>query len=96
MSKHYVTSEVYGGQRASVGRIVVVKYNDEILAGVIVAISMDGERPIIRMLSDESPGRNDSAFGFRPGELAFEDVKSPDDIRKLVNFCWFWPPRVGA
>lgn len=95
MSKHFATTVQYGGQRVSVSRNVCVKYKGEIRAGLVVAISEDGERPIIRMLSDESPdGRHDSAFGFRDGELAFEDIKTEEDIRHRCDGCWFWPPRV--
>jgi hypothetical protein len=96
MSKHYATSTKFAGQRASVGRIVCVKYGGDILAGIVVTISLDGERPIVRMLSDQSPdARHDSAFGFDATfALPFEDVKTEDEIRTLVDRCWFWPPRV--
>jgi hypothetical protein len=96
MSKHYATSTKFAGQRASVGRVVAVKYNGDIMTGIVVAISSDGERPIIRMLSDHSPdGRHDSAFGFDASfPVPFEDVKTEDEIRGLVDRCWFWPPRL--
>ncbi len=94
MSKHFATSTKFDGQRASVGLVVCVKYKGEISAGLVVAISTDGERPIIRMFSDHSPdGRHDSAFGFDSG-LAFENIKTEEDIRHRCDGCWFWPPRV--
>jgi hypothetical protein len=96
MSKHYATSTKFAGQRASVGRVVAVKYNGDVMAGIVVAVSSDGERPIVRMLSDQSPdARHDSAFGFFAAhDFPFEDVKTEDEIHALVNGCWFWPPRV--
>lgn len=95
MSKHYATSEQYGGQRVSVTRCVCVKYKGEIAMGVVKAISEDGRRPIIRMFSDHSPdARHDSAFGFRDNELPFHDVKAEVDIETAPERCWFWPPRV--
>lgn len=97
MSKHFATSEQYGGQRVSVGRIVVVKYKGEIAAGIVVSISLDGRRPIIRALSGDAPdGSRDSAFGFSEGfgELPFAEVRSEEDIETAPDRCWFWPPRV--
>jgi hypothetical protein len=95
MSKHYSTSEKFAGQRASVSRNVCIKYQGEIFMGVVEAISLDGERPIIRMFSDHSPdARHDSAFGFSPEDIAFHDVKSESDIEAAPDRCWFWPPRV--
>lgn len=95
MSKHYATSTEFAGQRASVGRIVAVKYNGDIMAGVVKAISHDGERPIVRMLSDQSPdARHDSAFGFSaPFNVPFHDVKTEGDVETAPDRCWFWPPR---
>lgn len=97
MSKQYATSTKFGGQRVSVPRQVTVKYNGEIYAGQVKAISSDGKRPIIRMFSDHSPdGRHDSAFGFNADDfdLPFHDVRSEADIEAAPDRCWFWPPRV--
>jgi hypothetical protein len=95
MSKHYATSEKFGGQRVNVTRCVCVKYNGDIFMGVVEAISLDGHRPIIRMFSDHSPdARHDSAFGFHAGDLPFADVKSEADVEAAPEPCWFWPPRV--
>lgn len=95
MSKHYATSEKFGGQRASVGRVVVVKYKGDLFMGIVEAISLDGQRPIIRMFSDHSPdARNDSAFGFDDADLDFIDLKTEDEIAAAPERCWFWPPRV--
>jgi hypothetical protein len=97
MSNHYATSVEYGGQRVSVTRNVVVKYKGDICMGAVVAISLDGQRPIIRMLSDNAAdGSRDSAFGFRDGELSFAEVRTEEDIEKAPDRCWFWPPRVEA
>ena len=96
MSKHFATSEKFAGQRVSVTRNVAVKYNGEVMMGVVVAISADGQRPIIRMLSDHSPdGRHDSAFGFDASfPVPFCDVKTEADIETAPDRCWFWPPRI--
>lgn len=96
MSKHYATSTKFAGQRASVSRNVCVKYSGEIYMGVVKAISLDGKRPIVRMLSDHCPdGSRDSAFGFSErDELPFHDVKTEDEIAAAPDRCWFWPPRV--
>jgi hypothetical protein len=95
MSKHYATSDKFGGQRASVARNVCVKHQSEIFVGVVVAISIDGRRPIIRMLTDlAANGARDSAFGFHDGDLPFADVKSEADVDAAPEPCWFWPPRV--
>lgn len=95
MSKHYATSTKFAGQRVSVTRNVAVKYQGDISMGVVEAISLDGERPIIRMFSDHSPdARHDSAFGFNEDDLPFADVKSDADIEQAPERCWFWPPRV--
>ncbi len=95
MSKHFATAEKFGGQRASVARNVCVKRRGDIMMGVVVAISLDGQRPIIRMLSDHSPdGRHDSAFGFTDVDLPFADVRAEQDIETAPEPSWFWPPRV--
>jgi hypothetical protein len=98
MSKHYATSEKFGGQRVSVTRCVCVKYKGDIFMGIVEAISLDGKRPIIRMFSDHSPdARHDSAFGFRDDDLdnpPFADVRTEADIEQAPDLCWFWPLRV--
>jgi hypothetical protein len=96
MSDQFATSEKFAGQRASVGRIVAVKYDGDVMAGIVVAISSGGARPIVRMFSDQSPdARHDSAFGFSaPFNVPFHDVKSESDIETAPERCWFWPPRV--
>lgn len=98
MSEHYATSTQFAGQRASVGRVVVIRYKGDIFMGIVEAISLDGERPIIRMFSDLSPdARHDSAFGFRPGDeedFYFSPVTTEDEIAAAPDRCWFWPPRV--
>ena len=96
MSKHFATSIKYGGQRVSVNRDVTVKYDGDLCAGKVVSISADGERPIIRMFSDQSPdGEHDSAFGFDTSfGVPFHDIKTEADIETAPDRCWFWPPRV--
>lgn len=95
MSKHFATVEKFGGQRVSVARMVAVKYKGEIFVGVVVAITIDGRRPIIRMLTDiAADGSRDSTFGFSESELPFADVKTEQDIETAPEACWFWTPRV--
>lgn len=95
MSKHYATCIRFSGQRASVGRVVCVKYNGEIYMGLIEAISPDAERPIIRMLSDDMPpGHGDNSFNHGRLDLPYHELKGECDIELAPDGCWFWPPRV--
>jgi len=94
MSKStYATDKTFAGQRASIARNVVVKWDDEICAGIIVGVNLRDE-PIIRIFGRSGSAAEDGAANRGGFELTFHEVKSADEIEKAPARCWFWPPRV--
>lgn len=104
-NKWYASRNSFGGQRASIGRVVVVKIDGgELRAGKIEGIDReDTARP---KESEDNPGFNhtdgvmisyspdmghDTAKLIRPD---YFDVKSTEDIDAMPANSWCWPPRV--
>jgi hypothetical protein len=81
----YATKQAFGGQRASIGRVVVIRDLDGTLAaGMIDLIYEDTDRPrIVRVDSGVS----------MPG-LKFCEAKDEEAVRNLPPDTWTWPPRV--
>lgn len=85
MSK-YATDQQFGGQRASVGRIVVVRTGRGIQAGVISEIY--GDEPVIRVLSAHTNPDVSSEF------FAFFEAKTEQELLGAPDGFWSWPPRI--
>jgi hypothetical protein len=83
MSK-YATEKTFAGQRASIGRVVLVKMGEQLGAGIITAIQRNEDRPWIMPL-DGGPQTNRLEFHHAQTEQGAEDM--PDGR-------WTWPPRV--
>jgi hypothetical protein len=81
----YASKEPFGGQRASVGRVVVMRdgLDDDVEAGVITRIPTTGRMVIT---SSYSGGDYDG--------LSFVETKTEADVDKLPPGAWTWPVRV--
>lgn len=82
MSK-YASERVFGGQRASVGRVVVVRKEHELFVGLIDNIYDDDGVLIV------TPQDNDQS-----SEFSFVETKTAEDVEKMPEDSWTWPPRV--
>lgn len=97
MSK-YATEQRFGGQRARVGRAVViaVKRHDGregvcLRAGIIFAISSTHDAPYIQNI--RAAAVEWSGLG-GVIELKYFDAKTEEDLAKMPIGSWCWPPRV--
>ncbi len=81
----YATKEKFAGQRASLTRAVVIKVDGALFAATTVAI--DDDRPTFALVPHLPNGRAILA-------LAFFDAKTEDDLERMPNNVWSWPPRV--
>lgn len=77
----YATNQSFDGQRASVGRNVVVRRGNVLWAGIIDGIVED--EPEILTLNDGDTRR-----------YRFASVHTDADIGRAPDCSWFWPPRV--
>lgn len=86
----YTSESTFGGQRASVGRVVVVAREVtrggrvELRAGIIATILPSGE-PSIDVI-----GLSDALQG-----APFVETKTPEDAEAMPAGSWTWPPRVS-
>ncbi len=85
----YASKKSYGGQRASVGRVVVVARavttsgRVELRAGVIATILPSGE-PSIDVIGLADAWQ----------EAPFVETKTTSDVEAMPAGSWTWPPRV--
>jgi hypothetical protein len=79
MSK-YATEQMFGGQRASVGRVVVIHTLHGICADTIDRIA--GEAPVMKFNQG------------RLNEFTFHPTTTAADVEAMPPGCWTWPPRV--
>jgi len=78
----YVSKTPFAGQRASVGRGVVVKISDSIRSGVIDGIDAQDEITIV--CPGDRPRRG----------LLFVQTNSIGDVEAMPDLSWSWPARV--
>ena len=89
MSK-YATVKIFAGQRASVGRVVIVRTNrDGILAGLISQI--DSREQIY--IFAPGIGVNGPVEG-ATRSYDFKETKTVEEVEALGEFEWTWPVRV--
>ena len=79
----YATNAVYGGQRLSVGRTVIMRVGPAIVAGLVQEIARNGDPTVY------TPGATAPQ-----GLLGFYDAKSEADLSGMPDLHWTWPPRV--
>lgn len=81
----YASEEKFGGQRASVGRAVVLRDDagDEVEAGVVTLIPADRRMTITSSLS-----------GVDFEDLTFVETKTEAEVDALPPKSWTWPVRV--
>lgn len=88
----YATEQQFGGQRASVGRSVIVVGDGQLAAGQIVGISVN-DSPIIRSVAVVGSGEWKVV-----NTCAFREVLSATELEAVVETAtesfWTWPPRV--
>ena len=87
----YTSEKKYGGQRASIGRSVVVKTEDNGLgAGLIdgIATDTDGETDTEEVWIAEA-----GEVGVMTG-LVFHPTTTEAEIEAMPVGCWTWPVRV--
>jgi len=90
----YASHQTFDGQRATVGRVVIVMMTGgAVTAGIIACINGE-DRPLIRTL--EPFPSNDGTGGATPGWGPFEffPSKSEADLDGMPDLTWTWPPRV--
>lgn len=92
----YASAQQFGGQRASVGRQVIVVADGQIAAGIIVAIGLD-DRPIIRSFGLFPGGKEDSGWNASM-RLEHRACATERELEALVAAkeppAWCWPPRI--
>jgi hypothetical protein len=83
---HYATEKMFGGQRVSVGLVVLEGVPDEPgLLEVAFVVGVDQHRDV-PMMGVELLGDSFSATYF--------DAKTEDDLERMPKGSWCWPPRV--
>ncbi len=87
----YATDKTFGGQRASLGRTVILVLGGAPYAGVIAAINEDDTIQFRDL--DPEPGE-DRGWGTGEDGLMFVDVKTEADLLAAPNRSWCWPPPV--
>lgn len=108
MSK-YATTQSFGGQRASVGRAVILSRVPHdgrrgvcLVAGTIHAISSSKDMPYIAPIDrGSSGGRRDAEWqddAMRSGDPSlrwrFCETQTEADVEAMPLGSWTWPPRV--
>lgn len=90
----YATQQKFGGQRASVGRIVLLaapKHDDPskvcLRAGIVVAVSAGQDRPYIQDAKTGVVDWGEPMWHFRA-------TTSPEEAEALPLGAWTWPPRI--
>lgn len=98
MSK-YATEQKFGGQRASVGRVVVLatdRHDDKsgmcLRAGVILAISSSKDIPYIAAHASLKT----TVGHILPGdhEWKFVETRTETEVEAMPIGSWTWPPRI--
>jgi len=90
MKAKYATVQSFGGQRASIGRVVLVKIGvgqgdvEPVLAPGMIESIEEGDRPNIRTTT---------GMRFAGGMLDFAETKTEADIDSAPLGSWTWPPR---
>lgn len=86
----YASKEVFAGQRASIGRDVVVGHESGPRWGKIARIN-DMDAKIFLFVPPM--GRNAIVEGAQSG-YTFKECKTEDDVTALAPLEWTWPVRV--
>jgi len=85
----YASDKTYGGQRASVGRVVVVAtpYAGRVVlrAGIISSILGDGDTPAIEVIGEDTDGKIVGTF---------VETRTGADAEAMPAGSWSWPPRL--
>lgn len=79
----YATKQAFGGQRASLGRVILVK------GGIT--------QPPHPMLIDDINGDQDwdePVIKGTCGTYRFYDAKTEADLATMPDYSWCWPPRL--
>jgi hypothetical protein len=96
----YATEQKFDGQRASIGRSVIVIDRGRIYAALVVSVSDD--KPTMRTLNADASAGSDSLYGTYavpcpylscPSVEALAAATSERDSNRDACF-WTWPPRV--
>jgi hypothetical protein len=94
MKTKYASVQSFSGQRASVGRAVVMKDGEgAIYSGQIVGISGQ-DLPIVRVFGCPGNASDDGAYNHSAEYLPHRGVSSEADLDREVGPFWCWPPRV--
>ena len=80
----YATERTFDGQRASLGRTVIVRFKRQDLEAGVVTSIMGNDDVALRGLESER----------RSCVVTFIQTKTEDDIRRLPEGSWTWPVRV--
>jgi hypothetical protein len=92
----YATVQEFGGQRASIHRLVLVVANGQVEPGLIVAIGAN-DQPIIRSFGLFPGSKADATWGVSE-PLAFRACPREQYLREELAEAgepfWTWPPRV--
>ena len=78
----YATTQSFGNQRASIGRMVMVRVRTLLMPGIIVEIR--GDAPVIQVLDGSSIRE----------ALVFFNAATELDLERMPSPSWCWPPRV--
>jgi len=92
----YASKQEFGGQRASISRLVLVVAKGQVEPGLIVAIGAN-DRPIIRSFGLFPGGKADSTWGVSD-RLEFRACPTEqflaEELAAEGEPFWTWPPRV--
>lgn len=86
----FATEKTFDGQRASLGKVVVMRDKHiELVAGMVVKIDNDyGDERVYVESMERSRSDNDIRL------LKFVATKTEEDINALPEGAWTWPVRV--
>lgn len=80
----------YGGQIASVGRVVVTNYDDTLVAGHIESIDDDGV-PMLSFYGVAYRAAEDAEYAEHVSGQYFVPTKTVEEIETLPKNAWTWP-----
>lgn len=83
----YASEQKYDGQRASIGRIVVIRTEESgLAAGIVDGIGYDGENGEVVWIAEAGEIGCVEALAFHP-------TQSAEDIEAMPVGTWTWPVR---